>query len=159
MFPQRSGFNDPPPDDFDQIGIALDKKLRQREARIQELRQHGRPFTMPVQLQITAVAGAQTSPQSAALESDFLITWIESTLYKSSIEIQAGNTRPLTNGPTPLSAIFNCLTTGGNFIEHVNWDWNYLLLAKAVLRFTTTADGTETGGVITLIGLIDPFDN
>jgi hypothetical protein len=151
----RHGFGDeqplPSPSQFN--AAALDQRIRERDARIQFLLEHGDPYFLPVSLGLgsTPAAGTRFNAATTPLDFDVLIVGAYSTLRFSTISIKdSARSRDLTNDTTPIAAIANFATTSVAMTRDY-WKRPYLLPSKSILSFVTTADGTESNGTLVFI--------
>lgn len=146
----------------EQIGTsALQAQVDSRFARVRELLEYGEIYWLSFQLGIAAgppAAGTQNVVLTPNQDFDLLIVGANCDLYKSKIEIvDSARNRLLTNGATLISSIAS--TPGASGAIQPIWEWHrpYLLPARSQLRITVTADGTETGGNMSLICLQPPI--
>lgn len=135
-----------------QVLTAIDKQIQDRKDRIDFLMQYGEVYWLPVSLGIASpapAAGATNQVISNNQDFDLLMYAAFCTLRLSSVEIvDAARNRAITNGTVPIPAIAQFVTTGGVVGYPFEWEAPYLLPAKAQLKITVTADGTETGGTL-----------
>ncbi len=148
----------PTPDN--QVLQGLDQQIQNRKQRSIFLEQYGEPFWLPVSLGLpspAASAGATYSATSANQDFDLLLIGAECSIRLSTVEIiDSARNRALTNGAVPIPSFAQIVTSGGVITFPFDWSKPYFLPAKAQLRITTTADGTETGGTLTFRCLMPP---
>lgn len=135
-----------------QIANSITTAIQNRFALVDQLLEWGEPYYLPISLGIPAGAldGATNQVVSNNQDFDLLIIGAASTIYKSSIEIlDSSRNKLLTNGSVPISSLAS-FASGSVVVQPWNWSAPYLLPAKAILNITVTADGTESGGVLTL---------
>lgn len=134
------------------ILTGIDKQIQDRKDRIQFLKDYGEIYWLPVSLGIASPApSAGTTNQVINNNQDFdlLLYAAYCNLRLSSIEIvDSARNRAITNGTVPIPAIAQFVTAAGVISYPFDWESPYLLPAKAQLKITVTADGTETGGTL-----------
>jgi hypothetical protein len=156
----RHGFGDeqPLPSPSQINAAALDQRIREREARLKFLLEHGDIFYLPVSLGLgsTPAAGTRFNSATNPLDFDVAIIGAYSTLRASTIMIKdSARSRDLTSDTTPIAAIANYTTTSVAMTRDY-WQRPYLLPSKATLALQTTADGTESNGTLVFICLQPP---
>ena len=141
---------------------AVAEAISDREARVQYLLLHGEMFWLPVALGLgtTPAAGTQFQSVTSSVDFDLLVVGADCTIFKSTIDIRdSARQRLLTNATTPIGAISDFQVSGTLNMFRNNWYRPYLLPARSQFAITTTADGTESNGVLTFYCLQPPVFN
>lgn len=139
---------------------AVNAQIQDRLMRINYLLEKGESFWLPVSLGLpspAASAGANYTVTSNNQDFDILIVGALANLSLSSVEIvDSARNRALTNGAVLIPTLAQVVKGTSVITFPFDWKKPYFLPAKAQLRITTTADGTETGGYLNFRCLMPP---